>query len=65
MQAFYADHFVLPLPPGLVVYVSGADTHEGDRLGRLKLTAAGLAERDRRVLGACRAACASPTPMTA
>ncbi len=41
-------------PPGLVFYLAGADPHEGDRLGRLKLSAAGLAERDRRVLGACR-----------
>ena len=40
--------------PGLVFYVAGADAHEGDRLGRLKLTAAGLAERDRRVFAACR-----------
>lgn len=39
--------------PGLVFYLAGADPHEGDRLGRLKLTAAGLAERDRRVLTAC------------
>ena len=35
-------------------YLAGADPHEGDRLGRLKLTAAGLAERDRRVFSACR-----------
>ena len=41
-------------PPGLVFYLAGADPHEGDRLGRLKLTAAGLAERDRRVFSACR-----------
>ncbi|WP_298831282.1 histone deacetylase [uncultured Piscinibacter sp.] len=41
--------------PGLVFYLAGADPHEGDRLGRLKLSAAGLAERDRRVLAACRA----------
>jgi acetoin utilization deacetylase AcuC-like enzyme len=40
--------------PGLVFYVAGADPHEGDRLGRLKLTASGLAERDRRVFAACR-----------
>ena len=40
--------------PGLVFYVAGADPHEGDRLGRLKLSAAGLAERDRRVFAACR-----------
>ncbi|MFG5408550.1 histone deacetylase [Piscinibacter sakaiensis] len=42
-------------PPGLAFYLAGADPHEGDRLGRLKLSAAGLAERDRRVLGALRA----------
>ncbi|HEX6361435.1 MAG TPA: histone deacetylase, partial [Albitalea sp.] len=41
-------------PPGLVFYLAGADPHENDRLGRLALTAAGLAERDRRVLAACR-----------
>jgi acetoin utilization deacetylase AcuC-like enzyme len=40
-------------PPGLVFYLAGADPHEGDRLGRLKLSAAGLAERDRRVFAAC------------
>lgn len=38
--------------PGLAFYVAGADPHEGDRLGRLKLSYAGLAERDRRVLAA-------------
>lgn len=41
-------------PPGLIFYIAGADPHEGDRLGRLKLTTAGLAERDRRVLAAAR-----------
>jgi acetoin utilization deacetylase AcuC-like enzyme len=40
--------------PGLIFYLAGADPHEGDRLGRLKLTAAGLAERDSRVLAAAR-----------
>ena len=40
--------------PGLVFYLAGADPHEDDRLGRLKLTADGLAERDRRVFTACR-----------
>jgi acetoin utilization deacetylase AcuC-like enzyme len=40
--------------PGLAFYLAGADPHEHDRLGRLKLTAAGLAERDRRVLAALR-----------
>ncbi|WP_284614394.1 histone deacetylase family protein [Aquabacterium humicola] len=36
-------------PPGLVFYLAGADPHEDDRLGRLKLSLAGLAERDRRI----------------
>lgn len=40
--------------PGLAFYVAGADPHEGDRLGRLKLSDAGLAERDRRVFDALR-----------
>lgn len=35
--------------PQLVIYLAGADPHEGDRLGRLKLTWAGLQARDRRV----------------
>jgi acetoin utilization deacetylase AcuC-like enzyme len=39
-------------PPGLAFYLAGADPHENDRLGRLKLSASGLAERDRRVLAA-------------
>ena len=41
--------------PGLAFYLAGADPHEDDRLGRLKLSSAGLAERDRRVLAALRA----------
>lgn len=39
-------------PPGLAFYLAGADPHEGDRLGRLKLSAEGLLRRDRRVLDA-------------
>lgn len=39
-------------PFGLVFFLAGADPHEGDRLGRLKLSDAGLAERDRRVFAA-------------
>ncbi len=35
--------------PGLVIYLAGADPHEGDRLGRLNLTFDGLEARDRRV----------------
>ena len=41
-------------PPGLIFYVAGADPHEGDRLGRLKLTTAGLAERDQKVFDFAR-----------
>lgn len=41
-------------PPGLLFYLAGADPHEGDRLGRLALSTAGLAERDRRVFAAAR-----------
>ncbi len=41
--------------PGLIIYLAGADPHEGDRLGRLKLSREGLALRDRRVLDAARA----------
>ena len=35
--------------PALVIYLAGADVHEGDRLGRLKLTADGVEARDRQV----------------
>lgn len=44
-----------PEGPTLAFYLAGADPHEGDRLGRLRLTAEGLAERDRRVFAALRA----------
>ena len=40
----------------LVLYIAGADPYEGDRLGRLKLSKAGLLARDRMVLEAARAA---------
>ena len=38
--------------PQLLIYLAGADPHEGDRLGRLKLTFSGLAARDHMVLAA-------------
>ncbi len=41
-------------PAGLAFYLAGADPHEDDRLGRLKLSFDGLAERDRRVFSALR-----------
>lgn len=39
--------------PELVFHVAGADAFAGDRLGRLALTKAGLAERDRLVVERC------------
>lgn len=41
--------------PEFVVYQAGADPYEDDQLGNLGISMAGLAERDRRVLGACAA----------
>ncbi|RJF94996.1 histone deacetylase [Noviherbaspirillum saxi] len=40
--------------PDLIIYLAGADPHEGDRLGRLHLTVEGLAARDRTVLDHAR-----------
>ncbi len=40
----------------LAIYVSGADPHEDDLLGRLALSKAGLAARDRLVFERCRRA---------
>jgi acetoin utilization deacetylase AcuC-like enzyme len=40
--------------PDLAIYLAGADSHEGDRLGRLCLTFEGLVRRDVMVLDACR-----------
>nr|WP_224199424.1 MULTISPECIES: histone deacetylase [Pacificimonas] len=40
--------------PDLVLYQAGVDPHEGDRLGRLALTDAGLAARDAYVRDLCR-----------
>ncbi len=42
------------LQPDLVMYDAGVDVHEGDRLGKLALTDAGVFERDRTVLQACK-----------
>ena len=40
--------------PDLVIYLAGADPHEGDRLGRMRLSFDALARRDAMVLEACR-----------
>ena len=52
LGAVWREHAARPF--GLAFYLAGADPHEGDRLGRLKLSAAGLLERDRRVFAALR-----------
>lgn len=41
--------------PNLVIYLAGADPYQGDRLGRLSLTMAGLAQRDQKVFEWCHA----------
>ena len=38
----------------LAIFLAGADPFEGDKLGRLRVTKSGLAERDRVVLEGCR-----------
>ena len=55
LQTLWQRHETAGHRPGLAFYLAGADPHEGDRLGRLKVSAAALAERDRRVFTACRA----------
>lgn len=55
--ALLAQHLprvVAEARPDLIVYLAGADAHENDRLGRLRLTSAGLARRDVLVLEAAR-----------
>lgn len=59
------DEYLAALEPALATaieeseaemafYLAGSDPYEGDRLGRMKLTRAGLAARDRMVFEACR-----------
>ncbi|MFL5608262.1 MAG: histone deacetylase [Gemmatimonadaceae bacterium] len=57
----YLDLLATTLPrvlaeaqPDLAFFIAGADPHEGDRLGRLKLSFDGLARRDAYVLERCR-----------
>ncbi len=60
-DAEYLERLAAALPgviaaaePDLVVYLAGADPHEGDRLGRLRLSFDGLARRDALVIDTCR-----------
>ena len=43
------DQLTRCFAPDLLFYLAGADPHEGDRLGRLALSDAGMQARDRRV----------------
>ena len=45
---------VMAFDPELVFYIAGADPLRDDRLGRLNMSLEGRAERDRRVMTACR-----------
>lgn len=61
-DATYLEGLAAALPqvvahePDLIVYLAGADPFEDDQLGNLKLSKAGLRERDRRVLRTMREA---------
>lgn len=62
-DATYLDALAHHLPEAIaragadaVIYLAGADPFVGDRLGGLGLSGAGLAQRDRAVLTACRRA---------
>ena len=48
------EQSLLAFTPDFIFYLAGADAHEGDRLGRLKLTRAGMARRDDMVFGFAR-----------
>ena len=50
----HLDRVLTTHHPDVVFYLAGADPYEGDRLGRLKLTIAGLRTRDEMVFEACR-----------
>lgn len=61
-DAVYLERLAEALPrvladarPDLVFYLAGADPHEGDSLGRLRLSFDGLLRRDAMVLDAARA----------
>ena len=55
MQEKLANELLDAQRPDVVFYLAGADPYQGDRLGRLKLTVAGLRARDRFVFDTCGA----------
>ncbi len=52
----YVSAILHEFQPDFVFYQAGVDPHEGDRLGKLKLTHEGLRRRDEFVIGECRKA---------
>jgi len=52
---YHLPRVIREAQPDLVMYLAGADPHEGDKLGRLSLTFDGLLRRDWVVLECCRA----------
>ena len=48
------DGMLARFAPDFIIYLAGADPYAGDRLGRLKLSLAGLARRDERVFDLAR-----------
>lgn len=52
----YLPDVLSQVRPDLVLYDAGADTHAGDRLGKLAMTDTGIYERDRTVIETCVAA---------
>jgi acetoin utilization deacetylase AcuC-like enzyme len=48
------QHVFAHITPQLVIYLAGADPYADDRLGRLKLSKAGLRARDEMVFGECK-----------
>lgn len=56
LLAQYVPSILREFQPEFVFYQAGVDPHERDRLGKLKLTHAGLKQRDEFVIGICRRA---------
>jgi len=54
LLATHLPRVLLAANADLVVYLAGADPHENDRLGRLRLSFEGLRRRDRMVIESCR-----------
>lgn len=54
LLAEYLPRVIRDAQPDIVMYLAGADPHQGDKLGRLSLSFEGLKRRDWMVLECCR-----------